>query len=249
LGAIPKLHDTMMAMADGRTLPYFLLRSSTYVATRIKSSRCPKSTTKRRRNTISTMTATAEDQGYSDFLSYLKNTSDDSNSNKEPLQTTLQSTARSIPKEEEPTAPVPFLSLFRHGTPADLTILSIGILFQACVGASFAAMNLIFGQVIDNLATPSGSVLESTSSMIRLMGILAGLFAVMAFVGMSFIPYGAARIVNRVRGEYVRSVLRQDMEFFDEAKPGGIVASLSGYTLDLEEGISVKLGEGVQSCW
>lgn len=70
----------------------------------------------------------------------------------------------------------------------------------------------------------------------------------LAFIGMSFIPYGAARITNRVREEYVKSVLRQDMAFFDEAKPGGIVAALSGYTLDFEEGISIKLGEGIQSC-
>lgn len=85
--------------------------------------------------------------------------------------------------------------------------------------------------------------------MIRLMGMLAVIFAVLAFIGMSFIPYGAARITNKVREEYVKSVLRQDMEFFDEAKPGGIVAALSAYTLDFEEGISIKLGEGIQSCW
>jgi ATP-binding cassette subfamily B (MDR/TAP) protein 1 len=110
-------------------------------------------------------------------------------------------------------------------------------------------MNLVFGQLIDDLASPSGSVLDTTSSMIKLMGVLAVVFAILAFVGMSFIPYGAARITNRVREEYVKSVLRQDMAFFDEAKPGGIVASLSGYTLDFEEGISIKLGEGIQSSW
>ena len=85
--------------------------------------------------------------------------------------------------------------------------------------------------------------------MIRLMAGLAGLFAVLALVGMSFIPYGAARITMRVREEYVKSVLRQDMEYFDGCKPGSIVGGMSAETLEFEEGISVKLGEGVQSCW
>ena len=42
------------------------------------------------------------------------------------------------------------------------------------------------------------------------------------------------------------AVLAQDMEFFDESKPGEIVAALAEYTMDFEEGLSIKLGEGLQ---
>ena len=43
------------------------------------------------------------------------------------------------------------------------------------------------------------------------------------------------------------AVLAQDMEFFDESKPGEIVAALAEYTMDFEEGLSIKLGEGLQA--
>jgi len=143
--------------------------------------------------------------------------------------------------------PVPFLSLFRHGTPKDKSIMVIGIVTQCFVGVSFAAMNLVFGEVIDDLSSPTGSVLDATSNAIKIMLVLAACFGLAAFIGMSFIPYGAARITNRVRNEYVKAVLGQDMAFFDESRPGEVVAALSEYTLDFEEGLSTKLGEGLQA--
>lgn len=146
----------------------------------------------------------------------------------------------------EGTKPAPFLSLFRHGSFEDKVIMFLGVVLQSCVGFSFAAMNLVFGEMIDDLSAPTGSVLDATSSTIRVMLILAAVFGAAAFVAMSFLPWGAARITQRVRSEYVAAVLRQDMAFFDESKPGEVVAALSDYTLDFEEGLSVKLGEGLQ---
>ena len=200
-------------------------------------------------------TTAGEDPSYAEFLSYLKSSSSSTKSSDELPANTIDSTVTST-KASSPTnnndsslTPVPFLALFRHATPTDLLIIILGILFQSFVGVSFAAMNLVFGQLIDNLASPSGSVLDNVSGMIRIMAGLAVLFAVLASVAMSFIPYGAARIVNRVRLEYVKSVLRQDMTYFDACPPGSIVGGMSGETLEMEEGMSVKLGEGVQSCW
>ena len=143
--------------------------------------------------------------------------------------------------------PVPFFSLFRHGTLEDKLIISIGIVFQVCVGVSFSAMNLVFGEVIDDLSAPSESILDTTMGAIKIMAILAAGFGAAAFIGMSAIPYGAARITQRVRNAYVSAVLAQDMEFFDESKPGEIVAALADYTMDFEEGLSIKLGEGLQA--
>ena len=142
--------------------------------------------------------------------------------------------------------PVPFLSLFRHGTPKDKLIILIGIVVQCLVGLSFAAMNLVFGEVLDNLASTT-DILGNTIGTIKIMAILAAVFGAAAFIGMSAIPYGAARLTNRVRNAYVTAVLSQDMTFFDESKPGEIVAALAEYTLDFEEGLSIKLGEGLQA--
>jgi len=108
-------------------------------------------------------------------------------------------------------------------------------------------MNLVFGEVLDDLSSPSESILSSTIGTIKIMAVLAAVFGAAAFIGMSFIPFGAARITNRVRNAYVKAVLAQDMEFFDESKPGEIVAALAEYTMDFEEGLSIKLGEGLQA--
>jgi len=143
--------------------------------------------------------------------------------------------------------PIPFLSLFRHGTSNDKLILLVGVIVQSCVGLSFAMMNLVFGEILDDLSSVSGSILEGTMDTIRIMALLAVIFGAAAFVGMSAIPYGAARITNRVRNAYVGAVLAQDMAFFDESRPGEVVAALAEYTMDFEEGLSIKLGEGLQA--
>ena len=115
------------------------------------------------------------------------------------------------------------------------------------VGCGFAAMNLVFGEMIDDLAAPAGSVLDMINETIYIMLALAGIMGVTAFIAMSSIPYAAARIANNVRMEYLRAVLRQDMEFFDTAKPGAVVAAISEDTMDFELGISTKFGEGIQA--
>ena len=53
---------------------------------------------------------------------------------------------------------VSFFALLRHGTAADKAIMLVGIVLQMGVGVSMAAMNLVFGEMIDDLAAPSGSV-------------------------------------------------------------------------------------------
>ncbi len=143
--------------------------------------------------------------------------------------------------------PMPFLSLFRHGTFEDKLIIFFGMVIQAFVGLSFSGMNLIFGEILDDLSSPAESILSQTIDTIKIMAILAAVFGSAAFIGMSAIPYGAARITNRVRNAYVSAVLAQDMEFFDESNPGEVVAALAEYTMDFEEGLSIKLGEGLQA--
>jgi ATP-binding cassette subfamily B (MDR/TAP) protein 1 len=142
--------------------------------------------------------------------------------------------------------PVPFLSLFRHGTPKDKLFILIGIILKCLVGLSLAAMNLVVGDVLDNLASTT-DILGNTIGTIKIMAILAGVVGAAAFIGTSAIEYGAARLTNRVRNTYVSAVLSQDLTFFDESKPGEIVAALAEYTLDFEEGLSIKLGEGLQA--
>lgn len=55
--------------------------------------------------------------------------------------------------------PVPFFSLFRHGTTQDKIIIFVGIIVQSCVGLSFSMMNLVFGEVLDDLSSPATSIL------------------------------------------------------------------------------------------
>jgi ABC-type multidrug transport system fused ATPase/permease subunit len=149
-------------------------------------------------------------------------------------------------EKKETIVPVPFLALFRFGNTSDIVLMGIGIILQVAVGCSMAAVNILFGEIIDDLAAPGGSVAVAIKPFVMLLVYFAVGFGVSAFFGMTLIPYSASRITNNVRIEYMKAVLRQDMDFFDQSKPGEVVSLVSSATLDFEEGISVKLGEGLQ---
>jgi len=150
-------------------------------------------------------------------------------------------------ENKETIVPVPFFALFRYGSTYDKFLMATGVMFQIAVGCSMPLTNIIFAEIIDGLNSPTGGVSEQLQMLVILMVIMAGVFAIMALFGMTLIPYAAAKITNNVRIEYMKAVLRQDMEFFDNSKPGELVSNVSDATLDFEEGISVKLGEGLQA--
>ena len=115
---------------------------------------------------------------------------------------------------------------------------------HACRPLTLAPKRAGQGELIDDLAAPTGSVVDTTMPAIYLMLWMALIFGATSFAAMSLIPYTAARITNNLRLAYLKAVLRQDSAFFDTAKPGEVVSKIADATLDFETGISVKLGEG-----
>ena len=108
-------------------------------------------------------------------------------------------------------APVPLSSLFRFASWGDLALMFTGLALEVVVGCGMAAMNVVFGEVIDDLSTASGTVQEALKDTVIIMVWLAAIMGVTAFVAMSSVPYAAARISNNLRMEYLKAVLRQDM--------------------------------------
>jgi ATP-binding cassette subfamily B (MDR/TAP) protein 1 len=152
----------------------------------------------------------------------------------------------STPKAAPPGS-ASFLSLFRFASGWDMVLMCVGVTLQLIVGCGFSALNIVFGEILDDLANPSGSVMDNVSFMLYIMFTMAGIFGVTALFAMSSIPYAAAKITNKLRMAYLQAVLRQDSTFFDLAQPGQVVSAMSVDTLDFENGISVKFGEGLQA--
>ena len=136
-------------------------------------------------------------------------------------------------------------SLFRFYGPTEYALLALGCVFSALGGALFPAVNVAFGNMLDSTAV--GDVGSKINSAVIAMEIVAVSLGTSLTLGYWLTSWAAARAARNVRSAFVRSMLAQDIKFF-ESKKAGELATLTGATVnDFQVGLSKKFAELVQS--
>lgn len=125
----------------------------------------------------------------------------------------------------------------------------------------FPLLGIIFGQLIDDFNSESCSA--STSSTLRPAvqasyqaevnsKILYVLYLAIAQFGLMYIhlvcwSLGGARLAQRLREQYFRSLLRQEPSFFDDLPSGEVSSRLNGDIQNIRSGTSEKVGICISS--
>lgn len=150
-------------------------------------------------------------------------------------------------KEEEISSPmVPFRALFRFYGPTEQLMLAFGLLCCAIGGASFPCINIAFGELLDSTASMA-NVAETTRNAVFFMIGVACVLGTSLFLGFGLVSWAAVRGANNTRREYVKSLMAQDVRFFDNARAGELAAATSERCQELQNGTAKKLGEFVQA--
>ncbi|KAI8620675.1 putative ABC transporter protein [Chytriomyces sp. MP71] len=167
------------------------------------------------------------------------------------------------PKKKEPA--VPLLQLFRFADTKDRIMLVIGFIFSVGIGALIPGAILVLGSLLGNGSLFAGAGGSSPSSMQRPVGAAPPTLdptsvypQILAFVyiGIAMLISGYAsqalwvlageNQARRIRELYMRSILRQDMSWFDLAEEGSLTTRLAQDTGLIQDGISEKAGLCVQ---
>ncbi|KAF9510493.1 hypothetical protein BS47DRAFT_1373308 [Hydnum rufescens UP504] len=162
--------------------------------------------------------------------------------------------------------PVPFLSLFRYSTPLEKFLDIIGIICATCSGAAQPLMGLLFGRLTNSfvdfgraasaISGDSGSrnataiqVFEEARSTFRSEAATNATYLV--YIGIAIFLSTSSYIfiwswtgeVNsrRIRELYLKSILRQDIAYFDNIGPGEVTTRIQTDTHLIQEGISEKV--------
>ncbi|RDA85684.1 hypothetical protein CP532_4639 [Ophiocordyceps camponoti-leonardi (nom. inval.)] len=151
------------------------------------------------------------------------------------------------------------LGFFRLLTAADPVPLDYVLLFVATFGSilaglPFPVMFIIFGELLDQVNTASCSeepVSESYYQSLSTKVLLTVCVAVANFVFI-YVSAGAwslfgERLVRRLRYNYLRVLLRQDIAFFESLSAGDVAARLDSDLLTIQTGVSEKVGIVIQS--
>ncbi|KAF9254844.1 ste6-like protein [Marasmius fiardii PR-910] len=171
-------------------------------------------------------------------------------------------------KKVEQVLPVPFFQLFRFSTKLELIMNGLALIAAAAGGAAQPLMTLLFGKLVNSFvnfqvivgqmqdpntdaekaaqlqgAFPSvAAAFRHDASMLALYLTLIGIGSfLVTYTYMLTWVYTGEVLAKRVREQYLRAVLRQDIAFFDNVGAGEVTTRIQTDTHLLQQGTSEKV--------
>ncbi|VAH24307.1 unnamed protein product [Triticum turgidum subsp. durum] len=147
--------------------------------------------------------------------------------------------------EEGSVGKVSFTGLFRHADGKDLLLMLVGTVAALANGVSQPLMTVIFGDVVDAFGgATDANVLHRVNKAVLNFVYLGIGAAVISFLQVSCWTITGERQAARIRSLYLKSVLRQDISFFDmQMTTGKIVSTMAGDTVLVQDAIGEKVGK------
>uniref|UniRef100_A0A3B5ZPN5 Uncharacterized protein n=1 Tax=Triticum aestivum TaxID=4565 RepID=A0A3B5ZPN5_WHEAT len=145
---------------------------------------------------------------------------------------------------------VPFHRLFAFADGADAALMLVGAVGAVANGAALPLMTVLFGGLVDafgGAAGGSGDVLARVSQVSLEFVYLAIASAVASFAQVTCWMITGERQAARIRNMYLRTILRQEISFFDMyTSTGEVVGRMSGDTVLIQDAMGEKVGKFIQ---
>ncbi|KAK8702333.1 hypothetical protein V6N13_020694 [Hibiscus sabdariffa] len=149
-------------------------------------------------------------------------------------------------KGDEKTNTVPFYKLFSFADSKDILLMIVGTTAAAGNGLSMPLMTVLFGNLIDSFGNnqSNGNVIHVVSKVSLRFVYLAIGAAVAAFLQVACWMVTGERQAARIRSLYLKTILRQDVAFFDvETNTGEVIGRMSGDTVLIQDAMGEKVGK------
>ncbi|WVY93657.1 hypothetical protein V8G54_032745 [Vigna mungo] len=142
---------------------------------------------------------------------------------------------------------VPFYKLFIFADSLDRTLMIIGLICAMANGMGQPLMTLIFGKMINAFGStdPSHTVKE-VSKVVLLFVYLAFGAGIASFLQVSCWMVTGERQAARIRCMYLKTILKQDITFFDTETSGEVIGRMSSDTILIEDAMGEKVGKFIQ---
>ncbi|XXG77265.1 hypothetical protein AAC387_Pa08g1450 [Persea americana] len=143
---------------------------------------------------------------------------------------------------------VPFFKLFSFADALDFVLMIVGTVAAIFSGFSMPLMTLLFGQLINKFGDTHKSDIVHVIAKVALKFVyLAVASGISSFLQVSCWMVTGERQATRIRGLYLKSILRQEIAFFDkETTAGEVIARMSGDTVLIQDAMGEKVGKFIQ---
>lgn len=161
------------------------------------------------------------------------------------------------PKQPSRASLKPFLAFFQllfyaNPTWLDKTLIIVGTIAATAAGVPFPLVGIVFGQLIDNLNAASCDTDAATGSTAELQSSINSKVLLLVYLSIATFAciythctcwsIASQRLGQRMRDRYLRSILGQDIAYFDSLEAGEVSARLNGDIQAIETGTSEKVG-------
>ncbi|KAL4863045.1 hypothetical protein BDV12DRAFT_202473 [Aspergillus spectabilis] len=148
----------------------------------------------------------------------------------------------------------PYFRVWQYSTVLDHVLRLCGIVTAIACGAALPLMTLVFGTLVDNFndwdagkLSPGEFRDKVSKNALWFTYLFVAIFVLSSFNTFCF-RLTATRCVKILRRDFLRSMLRQDLSYFDTCLPGTVATLLSNNADLVEVGLGERLGialEGV----
>ncbi|KAK3037392.1 hypothetical protein RJ639_030154 [Escallonia herrerae] len=143
---------------------------------------------------------------------------------------------------------VPIYKLFAFADRLDVVLMIVGTLGAIGNGLTQPIMTVIFGQLINSFGTSNDSEVVDEISEVCIKYVYLAIGAgIASLLQMSCWMVTGERQATRIRGLYLKTILRQDIAFFDtETTTGEVIGRMSGDTILIQDAMGEKVGKFIQ---
>lgn len=145
--------------------------------------------------------------------------------------------------EEEPR--VTASEMFKYADRLDVFLMIVGGICAFIAGGGMPAFSEVFGQLLQELINKPEDIDKVMADLALIMVYIgAGLFFFSFFQVFCWMLAGQ-RQVARIRLRFFEAVLRQDIAWHDEHKPGELTSRMDGDIRVVQNGINDKFSSGI----
>ncbi|KAK4363734.1 hypothetical protein RND71_018975 [Anisodus tanguticus] len=152
-------------------------------------------------------------------------------------------------KQTESTNTVPFYKLFSFADSTDIVLMIIGTIAAIGNGLCLPIMTILFGELTDSFGQNQNNkdILRIVSKVSLKFVYLALGCGAAAFLQVTCWMISGERQAGRIRSLYLKTILQQDIAFYDkETNTGEVVGRMSGDTVLIQDAMGEKVGKFVQ---
>ncbi|KAK5970204.1 Multidrug resistance protein pgp-1 [Trichostrongylus colubriformis] len=153
-------------------------------------------------------------------------------------------------KEDAPKASI--VQLFRYTTTFDKMLLLIGSIVAMGTGIGLPMMSIIMGNISQNFMNITGNTTtiqqfehDVIQNCLKYVYLGCGVFTAATIQAMCFLTV-CENLVNQLRRQFFKSILRQDITWFDKNNSGTLATKLFDNLERVKEGTGDKLGLMIQ---